>query len=312
MRDRVNGSNGLQRMDRLASIVFTIVVAFGPATARADTETCLSAYDANQRLRRDGKLRDAREQLLICSQADCPAPVRNECTKWLSEVDATLPSVVFAAQDAFGTDLAAVTVEVDGVVLTRKLDGRAIAVDPGEHVIRWTSEDGVTVQQRVIVREAEKRRLVVAKFPAPPEDGRTELSAPLRRDLAAPAIHPAGSQRGPEPARERAPLDRKRSAIPTESWVLGGIGAAGLASFGFFGWRAWWETDDLRERCAPSCSSSDVDAAKTKALVADISLGVAVLGFGGATYFVLRQRSEEAASVDVGVGPGWLGMRGAF
>ena len=105
-------------------------------------------------------------------------------------------------------------------------------------------------------------------------------------------------------------------AIPPEAWVFGAVGAAGLTSFGFFGWRAWWERDDLRERCAPNCSTSDVESAKRKALIADVSLGVAVVGLAGATYFVVRNDDERAPSapdeVSVVAGPGWVGMQGVF
>lgn len=284
-------------------LAFAVSLAWGAATpARADTEACLDAYDGNQRLRRAGELRAARAQLLVCSQAACPDPIRKECIRWLAEVDAAMPSVVFAAQDAAGHDVGAVQVQVDGVVVLEKLDGRAVALDPGERTVRWTSTDGSTVERRVVIREAQKRRLIEVRFAPKP----AAAAAPTSTSSAA---SPAKVQEPPtEPGDDRE--------IPTEAWVFGGIGAVGLASFGYFGWRAWWETDDLRDSCAPNCDSSDVDGAKTKALVADVSLGVALVGAAGAAYFVLRGEDKGSTPVDgrveAVVGPGWLGLQGAF
>jgi hypothetical protein len=302
MRERAHKSLALGRLDRLAMLALAVTLAWGTTTpARADTEACLEAYDGNQRLRRAGELRAARAQLLVCSQAACPDPIRKECIRWLAEVDAAMPSVVFAAQDAAGHDLGAVRVEVDGVVMLERLDGRAVALDPGERTICWTSANGSTVERRVVIREAQKRRLIEVRF------------APKPAAVAAPPTSSTTSTA----KEQRSMVERDdHGEIPTEAWVFGGIGAAGLASFGFFGWRAWWETDDLRERCAPNCDSSDVDGAKTKALVADVSLGVALVGAAGAAYFVLRGEDETSAPVDgrveAVVGPGWLGLQGAF
>lgn len=228
MRERAHDSLAFGRLNRLAMLALAASLAWGTTTpARADTEACLDAYDGNQRLRRAGELRAARAQLLVCSQTACPDPIRKECMRWLAEVDAAMPSVVFAAQDASGHDLGAVRVEVDGVVVLEKLDGRAIALDPGERTVRWTSTSGSTVERRVVIREAQKRRLIEVQFAPEPTV-----------DAASPASSASSASSNAKVQSSPAERDDHRE-VPTEAWVFGGIGAAGLASFVFFGWRAW-------------------------------------------------------------------------
>src|SRR4051794_8092328 len=102
------------------SFVALIACAFvlPPTSARADDKTaCLPAYEAGQKLRLDGRLNEARAQLIACAQSTCPLQVKTDCTQWLGEIEATLPSVVFAATDDHGNDVVDVRVWMDGVVL---------------------------------------------------------------------------------------------------------------------------------------------------------------------------------------------------
>lgn len=289
-----------ERARRGATAVLLVMGAAGVGAARADTEACVAAYDKNQRQRRAGELIDARRQLLLCSRGECPEVIRNECTRWLAEVEAAIPTVVLAAKDESGHDVTSVRVEVDGKLVQERLDGRALPVDPGTRVIRWLGSGGQVIEREVLIREAEKRRLIEVQFV---DQRRHPFTQPV-------IVEPA-------PVEARAPVQDEEVSrpIPTEAWVLGGIGAVGLAGFGYFGWRSWWEADDLQDSCAPNCDESDVDAARTKALIADISLGVAVIGAAGAAYFVVvdtgPDRSRRGSTKAV-VGPGWTGLIGSF
>jgi len=60
---------------------------------------------------------------VACSNPACPAVVKRDCDQWLTEMDASLPSVVVAARDATGRDLVDVRVTIDGTVLTQSWDG---------------------------------------------------------------------------------------------------------------------------------------------------------------------------------------------
>ena len=84
-------------------------------------------------------------------------------------------------------------------------------------------------------------------------------------------------------------------------FVLGATAAVGLASGGYFGLSAKNDLDDLRDRCAPRCPGDDLDAARTKALVADVSFAVAGAAALVAVWLVLTrsgpQRTATAPSI---------------
>src|SRR5262245_48266678 len=105
--------------------------AEGSALA-GEVDTCVDANEKAQRLRDEGKIRAAREQLLICVRDVCPAPVKKDCAEGLEKLEAATSSVVLGAKDPQGRDVVQVKVTIDGQPLTEKLDGRPLVVDPGE------------------------------------------------------------------------------------------------------------------------------------------------------------------------------------
>lgn len=74
-----------------------------------------------------------------------------------------------------------------------------------------------------------------------------------------------------------------------------------LGSFAIFGIQGKNEVDDL-QKCKPRCAEEDVDSARTKLIIADISLGVGVVALGVATYMLLT-RPKVDASVKTTGGP---------
>jgi hypothetical protein len=89
-----------------ASTVAILVLASMPRGARADSaEACMLAAEKAQNLRNAGKLSDAKGELSLCVRERCPALVRRDCTQWMGEVLAMLPTVVPGARDAKGRDL---------------------------------------------------------------------------------------------------------------------------------------------------------------------------------------------------------------
>ena len=142
-----------------------------------DTAQCLAASEKGQRARAAGKLREAKEAFQICNQDACPAIVRSDCAKWRDELQASAPSVVFGARDAKGHDLFDVTVTMDGEVVTRKLDGKAVTVDPGPHTFKLEAPGFPAVTEKALVKEGEKARVITVTFAdaaagpaAPPSD----------------------------------------------------------------------------------------------------------------------------------------------
>lgn len=216
----------------------------------------MDAYDGSQRSRREGKLLEARKQLLACAQESCPAAVATQCTAWLREVDESLPTVVFAVREASGADVSSVRVTSGGALLGERLEGRAVALDPGPHQIVFELADGRRFEKAIVVRQGEKNRLIELALPEP------------RRP----------PPRAPAPSAP-APAER---GVPTLSIVLGAVGVVALGSFAYFAIDAKSDVDDMEADCAPQCAQSRVDTAERKALVADISLGVGIAALAGA------------------------------
>jgi hypothetical protein len=72
-----------------------------PAASKAEEKrVCAVASEEAQLRRIHGKLRGARDQLLICARDVCPTLVKHDCDHWLAEVDASMPTVVISALDA--------------------------------------------------------------------------------------------------------------------------------------------------------------------------------------------------------------------
>ncbi len=163
-------------------------------------------------------------------------------------------------------------VEAGSELLAERLDGKPIVFDPGEYLFRFGYR-GRTIERPVIVREAEKYRTLRVQFPSGVDMAPASPSwPPLGAALGAPLVPPTAG-----------PISRPPKGIPLGSDVLGGVGAAGLLTFGALALSAYLSEQNLRDTCKPtdSCSSSDVDSVRTRYLVGDVALGVGVLAAGG-------------------------------
>lgn len=265
-----------------------VLAMLPPARARAegDTHACVEAAHRGQELRDGGKLTAARETFLQCIAPSCPSVVRESCERWVSELDVRLPSIVFGARDEAGADLVAVRVIMDGAPLVSVLDGRSMTVDPGPHELVFEAEGFSPVKQFVVAREGERVRTVVAT---------------LKRSGAT-------ASRGGDATDTTTPRPRNVPAL----LVSGGVTILGAAGFAVFGVLGQGEKDDLRNSCAPSrtCASGDVDGARTKLIVADVSLGVGIVSAAVFTGFLLaplfegrRHAPAKASAVRFGAAP---------
>lgn len=257
-----------------STVVFAVLSSLAlpslPHLARAaDKESCVKASDSAQKNKSGKRLRAAKKDLLVCVQDDCPAIVKKDCDAWLAEVEASLPTVVLSAKDAAGNDVFEVKVTIDGEPLTDKLDGSAIAIDPGPHTIHWEAPGLPAQDSKILVKEAEKNRTIVVT-------------------LGAPAAPPPAPPAPPPPA----PVAEK-SGPPAAAWIFGGLGVAGIAGFAYFGLSGRADVQHLKDTCAPFCDKSDENPAKRKLLVADIALGVGIVSLGLATYFFVSGASKS-------------------
>jgi hypothetical protein len=214
-----------------------------PAAPAAPKAECVSQLDRAQSLQSARKLRDARASYLACSVAACPELVREDCSKSLVDLDGTIPTVVFSAR-ADGHDVTDARVLLDGEAVASALDGHAVALDPGAHVVRFERAGGGVSEVRLVAREGEKNRAVSAAFVS---------SAPA-------------------PEKPKAESGR----FPILPVVLGGTGLLALGGSLYVRLNADSQADQLRGSCAPSCDQSSRDALSDKLVVANVALGVGI------------------------------------
>ncbi len=269
---------------------FCAANAFAQGSSKSGEDPCLSTPVEGQKLQRAGKLLEARSRFEVCARDTCPEVVSQSCKRWLAQVEADLPSVQFSARDQDGLDVSDVEVSIDGKPAMTPGPG-AVDIDPGEHTFVFRHQGSVNVTRRVVIDKGTKKVGVSVIF------------------SPAPARTPAPSASRPQQRRdtERQSASGPSRPVPTLSWVLGGIGVAGLASFATFG------TLGLVQRGGSNCAQSAPhgtfnscqSSAFTKFRVADILLGVAVVGLGAATWVYLKRPTiyERSTAFAVGVAP---------
>ncbi|WP_437927899.1 hypothetical protein WMF37_01250 [Sorangium sp. So ce291] len=267
------------RRSLFAALAVSALAYHLPARAQAgDAEACFTASEEGQRLRDEGQLREARARFISCGSAACPALVRSDCAGWLSDVTARVPTLILSAEDEQGQEVADVQVTVDGAPLAARLDGKAVEVDPGEHVLRFERAGSAPVALRLVVREGEKLRRV---------------STRLVR-YAGPVGGAGAPERGALPPREEGAASPPASALLLPI-ALGGVAAAGGVVYAALGLSARADADRLRTTCAPRCAEADVDAVRTRIVGANIAFGVGVAALGGAVAALLLGRADPAA-----------------
>jgi hypothetical protein len=244
---------------RVVGLAVALGLLAAPASAETVTEACVRASEEGQSARGRGALLAAHASFAACAATACPKAVRAECTRWLDEVDRDTPTIVVAMKDASGADVLDGRVSIDGAAPVA-IDGRTAPVDPGKHVLRFERPGERTVERAIVVATGERNRLVVG-----------QLEGPREKPLPPPPPPPPPQSQG----------------LPAATWVFGGIGAFGLASFATLGALGLSEKSKLRGSCAPACTDSDVTTLRTLYIGADVSLAVGVVALGLAMYFAL-------------------------
>lgn len=269
---------------RILAAVAVVLPIARAAHAAPDREACVAAYESAQVAMRRGRLNEARENLGVCLDEACAPVLRSDCAQWLKEVESRLPAIVLSCEGPDGRARTDVRVLADGREIADHLDGRAVAIDPGEHVFRFELPGEAPLEERFVVREGDKLQPLAARFPRP-----------LPRSAEAPTPETPG----PEPrAQETRP-------IPWTVFALGGVGVAAATGFIAMGLAGVAGKSDLdREGCKPDCSSSDVSAVRTKFIAADVFLGISLISLGAATYLYLTRKSVPAPPAGDGLRAG--------
>ena len=239
--------------------VFTLVSLLAlPSLASADQAACLNAYEQTQTLRKDGKPVAAKAQAQSCAQSTCPALLTKDCSKWVTELEAMIPTVVLDPRAPTGGLRADVRVKIDGNVVSEKIDGRPLPVEPGAHTFTFEADGALAVEQAVALKDGEKAKKITV----------TMLPAPTPKAVERP--------------------------IPLGVWVFGGGSVVALAVGAGFGISGLGKKSDL-DACKPRCNPDDVDSLNTRFTVADLALGAGVVAGAAAVYLLLSRPTVEVA-----------------
>jgi hypothetical protein len=265
-----------------ATFAFFAVVV--PSRARADDAACIAASETEATLQKHVKFHEALKQLAVCADPSCPAEVTAECTQRIARINAAMPTVILAAADEKGNDLVAVNVALDGAELTGTLDGRALSIDPGSHVLRFEAPGKAPLEKTLVLLEAEKDRHFNVVL-GPPGAALTATTSP--GESASVTETPPGSW-----------STRKTLAI-----VAGGVGLVGVGVGAAFGLTAISDWSAAKNDCnTTSCSSAsrvrgeaEHDSAVTAGNVSTVSFVVGAAGLaGGALLWLLSPSGEHS------------------
>jgi hypothetical protein len=273
---------------RVIAAALALGSALGSAEARAadpTTRECLAASEASLKAGNERKLRVERAALLICAAASCPVDVRRECIRRVDEVNAAIPTIIFVAKDAAGSDLGAVKVVMDGEVLAERLDGSALSIDPGARTFRFETAGHAAITKQFVIHESQKNRHEAVVF-----GSAAAFSAP-RSGLGV----------------------QKTLAI-----VAGGLGLASLGVGGAFGLTAMAKKTDAEKTCPHDCpDQSGVNLWNDAAGAGNLStaafiVGGVMLAAGTALWFTASADATSNPTAQVGIGPGSIQLRGAW
>ncbi len=296
---------------------FLLLAATHGRSALADTPTvsqCLSATEAAIQASKDNKFRAARTHLLTCVAASCPEEVRQDCSRRIDQIAASIPTVVFAAHDASGRERSDVKVTMDGEAVADHLDGRALTLDPGAHQFTFEIAGSAPFTESLILHEGDKGRR---------ED--VTLPGSSGRALAPPATTPE-SATTPAPSAETPanPVDNLPSrdgdpgkGLRVAGLAVGSAGLIGVAVGSLLGALTISSWGNANSECPThvNCSTQATNnrgAAVTDGTVSTVAfIGGGALLAGGITLFVLAPKSAPA-SVGLTVSPGMFGLKGEF
>jgi hypothetical protein len=265
------------------SVAFALLTLAGPAAATPPKSpaACVALSESAQTKRDDGHLLDSRADFSGCADDACPLVVRQDCIRWLADVEVRTPTLVVVVRDARGKDVSPVEVTVDD----RAVDvatGRPFPVDPGTHAVRARA-GAAFVEERVVMVEREKGRMITLTLNG-------ALAVPPTSEAPAPAVAPS-----PPPS---PPVRGVAKPVPMLTWIFAGVATAGAASFAYFWSTGISKLHDLRAQCAPACDPGEADRMRTTLWAGRVSLGISLAAAIGATiaYIVSRSPAKDAAA----------------
>jgi hypothetical protein len=140
------------------------------ASGRADSpvtknkspgDVCAAAFTAAQQRQQSGDLVAARQLYERCADEGCGVEVWQSCMTGEIKLHSEVPSVVVAVSDHNGEPLVDVKVEMDGRLLTSKLDGLALPINPGTHEFLFFAGKEAFAPQTVTVGVGDRNRVIL-------------------------------------------------------------------------------------------------------------------------------------------------------
>src|SRR5256885_1949574 len=209
--------------------------------------------------------------------------MRQECIRRFAQLGNDIPSVIPVVTDAAGSPRVDVQVTMDGELLTSRLDGRSLPVDPGVHEFTFSADGGVIATQKIMIvqgqrnqplsvalrstdKRGQKRALAASVSVPSPLDAKTgsldkpglDNSEPVPERAAPERAIPSKSaeKSAPEaPFEENPSEDRPKSGPSTLAYVLGGAGLVGVGTGAALILCGRKDNSELAT-CSPSCQTS--------------------------------------------------------
>jgi hypothetical protein len=185
--------------------------------------------------------------------------------------------------------------------------GVELPVDPGVYLIRATAPGREPFEQSVDIKESAHHTVTVVLATTTPPVASSAASA---QAPAAPASAPVGLPPPPPPS------PRRSTARSTAGYVSAGLGVVAIGVGGFFGLRAIQKRRDSDAGCpGGACTREAWDTygeGKTAARVANVGLGVGLVGLGVGAFLLLGPVAGDSPALAVAAGPGGVSVRGGW
>ena len=251
--------------------------------------SCLDDHIEAQRQRKVGKLVRARELLLECMRPGCAALVRDDCTRWLSEVQASLATIRLSAVSTLGQPLVLTQAWLDDEPLPSP-GAEPLPIDPGRHVLRAVTAQGEQAST-VIEAKAGDRNIAVTLRVEP----RVAALAPEKREGPIAPKRPASE--GPKPLPPPPPEEPADPGAVARGWSygIGAVGVAALGTFAVLGLLGHSKQGELEDGCAPHCTVDQVRSMDRLYAGADVALSISLTALASATvlFFTAPDAPDE-------------------
>ncbi len=185
----------------------------------------------------------------------------------IAALEPTLPRLLVKVPATSSTT--GLVVAIDGVDIGPAAWGTELPLDPGGHLLTVTAPGRQDFQRSISLRLSEKLEVSIP-----------ELEPVVRDDEAPKARQPVTRDGDEDPHAGRR----------TAGYVVAGGGLVALGVGSWFGIRAFSDRSRSDARCNPLCDDEAVrlnDDAKRDARVADVGIGLGVVGIAAGAYLIL-------------------------